>query len=324
MTSRLSLLTVASRQIVAALMAVWLVSPAAAGLVSSFDDVDFWVGTGSNRAAVAIDWDKNSTTTPALVWGFRWDGAATGQTMLNAIVAADPRLFAKSEGHGSLGSAIYGLGYDDGDGEFALDDDTAFDELGFSVSAGPADLAMPLDAGDLYREGWFTGYWHYGASLGNPYDGGSWKSSQVGMTGRTLKDGDWDSWVYTESFSAIPFAENPVAALPPANGDNADFNSDGVVDGNDFLAWQRGFGTIGNATLEHGDANDDGLVDAADLNVWREAFGTVAPASIAMAASSVPEPTGTTLGIAAMTLLAGRARRSMRRTANRNGVPSWK
>jgi hypothetical protein len=321
--NRLPWRTLAAQQIVAAFIGLLLVNHVAAGPVSSFANVEFWVGAGSNRAAVAIDWDKNSTTTPALVWGFRWDGVATGQTMLSAIVAADPRLFAKSEGHGTLGSAVYGLGYDDGDGEFALDDDTAFDELGFSVSAGPADLAMPLDADDLYREGWFTGYWHYGVSLGNPYDGEGWKPSQVGMTGRTLKDGDWDSWVYTESFSARPFAENLVAAQPPASGDSADFNGDGVVDGSDFLAWQRGFGAI-DATLVQGDANDDGLVDEADLDVWRDAFGTIAPASMAMAASSVPEPTGTTLGIAAMALLAGSARRSMRRSAMRKGVPSWR
>lgn len=304
--------------------ALLLADCAAAGPVDSFDDIEFWVGAGSNRAAVAIDWFKDSTDEPALVWGFRWNGTATGQTMLNAIVAADPRLFVKSEGHGTLGSAIYGLGYDDGDGEFALDDDTAFDEFGFSVSAGPADLAMPLDPGDLYREGWFLGYWHYGMSVGNPYDGGSWKASQTGMTGRALKDGDWDSWVYTESFAAMPFAQNPVAAAPPASGDNADFNGDGMVDGSDFLAWQRGFGTLSSAELEHGDANGDGLVDAADLNAWQEAFGTAAPPVGASIAAAVPEPTSFGVGAAALSLVAAIARRNKRRIELRNGVPAWK
>ncbi|MBA4107221.1 MAG: hypothetical protein C0485_15865 [Pirellula sp.] len=267
-----------------------LANCAAAGPVDSFDDIEFWVGSGSNQAAVAIDWFKDSTDEPALVWGFRWDGVATGQTMLNAIVTADPRLFAKSEGHGALGSAIYGLGYDDGDGEFALDDDTVFDELGFAASAGPADLAVALDADDLYREGWFLGYWHYGLSVGNPYGGGSWKASQTGMTGRTLSDGDWDSWVYTESFSATPFAQNPVAAELPASGDNADFNGDGVVEGGDFLAWQRGFGISGGAQLEQGDANGDGLVDAEDLAAWSAAFGPVPPLILSSVTTIVPEP----------------------------------
>lgn len=296
--------------IVALIVSLGAVGQLSAAPVTSFDDVSYWVGTGSNRAAVAIDWFRDSTEEPAIVWGFRWDGAATGQTMLSAVVAADPRLFAKSGGFGGLGSSLYGLGYDDGDGEFALDDDTAFDEFGFAASAGPADLAIAVDADDLYREGWFTGYWHYGLSIGNPYDGGSWQSSQTGMTGRTLQNGDWDSWVFSESFVATPFAENPVAAEPPASGDNADFNGDGVVDGSDFLAWQRGFDTNGGAALEQGDANLDGVVDAADLNIWSAAFGTGStPPDVSSPATAVPEPATVGLGVAAALCVVAISRR---------------
>ena len=310
-----------ARFIATVVVALLLADCAAAGPVDSFDDIEFWVGAGSNYAAVAIDWFRDSTDEPALVWGFRWDGAATGQTMLSAVVAADPRLFAKSGGFGGLGSSLYGLGYDDGDGEFALDDDTVFDEFGFAASDGPADLATAFDADDLYREGWFLGYWHYGQSVGNPYAGGSWKAAQMGMTGRTLNDGDWDSWVYTESFAATPFAQNPVAAEPPASGDNADFNGDGVVDGGDFLAWQRGFGMIDSVELEHGDANRDGLVDAADLNAWSAAFGTgAAPPNVSALATAVPEPTTVRLSVGAVLLVVAVARR---RNVQK-GIAAWK
>ncbi len=306
--------------VIALIASLGVVGQLPAAPVTSFDDVAYWVGTGSNRAAVAIDWFRDSTEEPAVVWGFRWDGAATGQTMLSAVVAADPRLFAKSGGFGGLGSSLYGLGYDDGDGEFALDDDTAFDEFGFAASDGPADLATAVDVDDLYREGWFTGYWHYGRSIGNPYNGGSWQSSQSGMTGRTLQNGDWDSWVFSESFVATPFAENPVAAEPPASDDNADFNSDGVVDGSDFLAWQRGFGTIGGAELEQGDANGDGLVDAADLNAWSTDYGTGAtPPSGRSLATVVPEPA--TFGLIVASLAAASVARRMNL---KSGGVTWK
>lgn len=53
---------------------------------------------------------------------------------------------------------------------------------------------------------------------------------------------------------------------------NADFDANGVVDGADFLVWQRGFGSPG-ATKANGDANGDQLVNAADLAVWRGEFG---------------------------------------------------
>lgn len=52
----------------------------------------------------------------------------------------------------------------------------------------------------------------------------------------------------------------------------ADFNFDGVVDGSDFLAWQRGFGAA-PGSFPAGDATEDGVVDGADLGVWQDRFG---------------------------------------------------
>ena len=54
-----------------AVISLLLAGRSAADPVDSFDDIEFWVGTGSKSAAVAIDWDKNSTATPARVWGCR-------------------------------------------------------------------------------------------------------------------------------------------------------------------------------------------------------------------------------------------------------------
>jgi len=71
----------------------------------------------------------------------------------------------------------------------------------------------------------------------------------------------------------------PVAA-------NADFNGDLDVDGADFLAWQRGFGTTSGATLEEGDANVDGAVDEVDLLVWQGQFGQTPPPAFSTIASS--------------------------------------
>jgi hypothetical protein len=61
--------------------------------------------------------------------------------------------------------------------------------------------------------------------------------------------------------------------------DSADFDGDGDVDGRDFLAWQRGFGTS-DAGKQHGDADNDGIVDGADLGVWQDQYGS-APQIIA-------------------------------------------
>lgn len=79
---------------------------------------------------------------------------------------------------------------------------------------------------------------------------------------------------------------------------SADFNDNGIVDGADFLAWQRGFGKTTGALLTNGDADNDGDVDANDLTVWKNQFGTPGAAP---AVASIPEPA--TLALAAVTSL---------------------
>ena len=52
-----------------------------------------------------------------------------------------------------------------------------------------------------------------------------------------------------------------------------DFNLDDVVDGADFLAWQRGLGASSGATRAQGDGNRDRTVNGLDLDVWQAQFG---------------------------------------------------
>ena len=68
----------------------------------------------------------------------------------------------------------------------------------------------------------------------------------------------------------------------------ADFDSDGDVDGVDFLAWQSGFGV--NAS---GDADFDGDTDGNDFLIWQSQFGMSAGGG--SRAVAVPEPTAITL-----------------------------
>lgn len=76
---------------------------------------------------------------------------------------------------------------------------------------------------------------------------------------------------------------------------SGDFNADGVVDGADFLEWQRTFGAT-VAPLSGADHNGNGVIDASDLNAWRTATAASAP-SIGAALQVVPEPTASTLAI---------------------------
>ena len=51
-----------------------------------FNDILFWVGEGTNEAVMAVNWADT-----ALAWGYRWNGTATVEDMMNHIAAADPR-----------------------------------------------------------------------------------------------------------------------------------------------------------------------------------------------------------------------------------------
>jgi len=114
------------------------------------------------------------------------------------------------------------------------------------------------------------------------------------------------------------------------------------VDGTDFLAWQRGFGTSSGASLIDGDSDGDMDVDSVDFNNWESQFGTMTGGAItagAVAASGIgsgvdyaaasvggtPEPSSLVLaGMAGLGgLMATGRRRKNRREAQKKSVVSF-
>jgi hypothetical protein len=276
----------------------------------SFDDIEYWIGSGANQAALVLDWNGTTTTDNSLAWGFRWDGSAKGIDMLTAIVTDDPRLYLRMGPIGDVefGYGVFGIGYDaNNDGEFAagydtnndqlLDEFVTFDPAGIAITE-PSDGFTSLDPEDWYAEGWFISkFWNYGVATSSPFDGGTWMRSGSGITNRNLTNGSWHSLAYTP-INTLNYAQNPIAA--PVSGD-ADFDGDGDVDGRDFLAWQRGFGITNGALPEQGDANGDGAVNAADLEFWSDQYGdnsnmyaameqTQGMQPLGLVALSIPEP----------------------------------
>jgi Glycosyl hydrolase catalytic core len=66
----------------------------------------------------------------------------------------------------------------------------------------------------------------------------------------------------------------------------ADYSSDGAIDGQDWAAWRAAFG---RSAWPFADGNRDGVVDAADYVIWRRAVS----AGTAATAIGVPEPPAT-------------------------------
>lgn len=272
--------------------------------VTTFNDIQYWIGEGSNEAVLVIDWSDLSSADESLAWGYRWNGTATGEDMLLDILAVDQRLFSKLNSIPGLGLVVFGWGYDlNNDGSFGTTDGTSFNADGIALSGVPDDpppAAASADPNDQYAEGWLTGFWNYSNSLGNPFDGGSWVTSELGATSRTLSDGDWDSWGFSTSCDPMcnlsAFAENPVAAEAPIT---ADFDGDTNVDGSDFLSWARGHGITSGALHSQGDATGDGAVNDLDLENWFAEFGQGTSSSLSTSIS-IPEPANLLLAQSAL------------------------
>ena len=74
----------------------------------SENDVQFWVGSGSNSTLVCIGWDDDDAgyTPTVVVWGLHWNGTITLQNALDSIVAYDSR-FTYTISGGFVGSVDY-------------------------------------------------------------------------------------------------------------------------------------------------------------------------------------------------------------------------
>ncbi len=74
-----------------------------------WEDVEYWVGEGENKALFVVDWNDGSEP-ESIAWGFRFEGETTGEEMLTAIAEADDRLTINMAG-GFLNDIIYSNGY---------------------------------------------------------------------------------------------------------------------------------------------------------------------------------------------------------------------
>ncbi|HTV41712.1 MAG TPA: hypothetical protein VMF08_14110 [Candidatus Sulfotelmatobacter sp.] len=190
----------------------------------SLDDIQLWAGSGTNRAALVVEWNSpellNQTTVPApvanktMVWGYRFNGTATGTQMLDAILAADPKLyFMVNEEYGA--TIVVGIGYNrNGNGVIGLTDGvtTNYFTNGLLTNNDTtfADSAGPINPADLYWGGWDGPNWQVfnetndsggfcnspnrGSSTywdPNTYNQGQWNYSQETLDDLPLTNGSW-------------------------------------------------------------------------------------------------------------------------------------
>ena len=81
-----------------------------------FAKIKHWTGTGSNQAALVVQYPA-SLDPHAYVWGFRWEDGEnpTGEDMFKAICANSTELFILTQYTGQMGATLCGIGYGDAD-----------------------------------------------------------------------------------------------------------------------------------------------------------------------------------------------------------------
>ena len=202
----------------------------------ALDDIPLWTGSGTNRAALVIEWNSpelfnnSSVAVPAanktMVWGYHFNGPATATQMLQAVLAADPKLYVVADV--TYGTFVEGIGYNlDGNGVIGVGDGTATNVFtnGFLTSATvDPDAAGPLNQGDLFWSGYFGPNWQVWTELGDaggfatsPVRGGSpywntltgiqgqWEYASYGLDELTLTNGSWIGF----SVAAAGYDGNP-------------------------------------------------------------------------------------------------------------------
>ncbi|MGU3374147.1 T9SS type A sorting domain-containing protein [Chryseobacterium sp. M5A1_1a] len=188
-----------------------------------FSDVQYWVGTGSNQAAFVVQWNDGKNP-DALVWGFKWDGNATGEDMLKAIAKADHRFYTLLYQGTQFGTAIGGIGFDlngqnsralikSGNATYPL---YPLDGI-VNTTAYDFDEYVAQDTGDHWNSGWYNGFWSYWVKDPTDADFGF---SGVGATTRVLQNGSWDVWNYSPMSGSFPISSTMTPVSPYVSSTN--------------------------------------------------------------------------------------------------------
>lgn len=182
--------------------------------------------------------------------------------------------------------------------DYVSDDANTYDVQGVTGSIF-AGLSFSFDDGEIFYDAQFpdrisplggatTALNYVGGTGGGAaiqFDGGETKVVNFGFPFETITSASERAAVMDRVLEFFEIG-NPIA----------DFDSDGDVDGSDFLAWQRGFSKPSNVSLTDGDANGNGSVGANDLQIWTTQYGqpVALQASLLATSSASTESTSTT------------------------------
>ncbi len=92
-----------------------IVTFSAGSFVIQWDKIEYWAGSGSNKAALVVQFDDGGAE-KAYVWGYRWTDDSvhpSGEDMFRAIATECPDLYLFTQFTGPMGNTVCGIGYSD-------------------------------------------------------------------------------------------------------------------------------------------------------------------------------------------------------------------
>ena len=258
------------------------------------------IASASNEAI--ISGAVNLSDYEAVVWILGEESTADStfsaveQTKVEQFIAAGGHLFTSGAEIGwDLDQQNNGRSFFEStlQGNYVSDDANTYN---VTASAGSifAGLSFSFDDGTRFYDSEYPDVINpqAGAAQALAYSGGTGGSAGIQVPG---VNGRGSIVMFGFPFETITTAANRAAvmdrvldyfgvAVPAPPAPTGDFNTDGIVDGADFLAWQRGFGAL-NPTRTDGDADGNGVVDASDLETWKTGYGATVDPPVAPAAA---------------------------------------
>lgn len=195
------------------------------GKVSSFEDIKYWFGSGTNQCAMVVDFNDGSVANSSFVWGYRWNGTAPSvETILKTIAAGDSR-FTADFSSGWVKGFTYDLD-DDGEADLApeswyyydlseYDDDEIEEPTGYMVGD---DWAASYATGELFH----NLVWTKSAATANGMypQNGQWFVQRFASYAMDMAD--WSYVLDDYETTVVPSLAEPapalMAALPTVDG----------------------------------------------------------------------------------------------------------
>lgn len=183
--------------------------------VDDFSDLALWAGSGTNSAGFVLQFAATESPT-AIAWGYRWNGTATMQAMMDAIAGSTIVAGASSPPPGLDGRlAIRAQYFSFGDAGGVFVNSIAYDQTGLPAgwSQATREIVNNWTADGTYPTLYFAAD-----------AGGAWTNSMgsstmpltaaaVGVSDLTLTPGGWYGFVQSSGPQTFSFTQ-PVAAVP--------------------------------------------------------------------------------------------------------------